>query len=96
MSWDTWRPNSADENDAEKAAKPYRKRLKDAQLVRAHRIHGNGYDSRGDGIFLDDESRRWLAAQDLRRCAVDVPVSASLIGKNGHSASDRIVSVMAW
>jgi hypothetical protein len=28
--------NSADENDAEKAAKPYRKRLRDAQLVRAH------------------------------------------------------------
>ena len=28
--------NSADENDAEKAAQPYRKRLKDAQLVKAH------------------------------------------------------------
>lgn len=27
--------NSANENDAERAAKPYRKRLKDAQLVRA-------------------------------------------------------------
>lgn len=29
--------NSADENDAEKAVKPYRKRLKDAQLVSTHR-----------------------------------------------------------
>jgi hypothetical protein len=28
--------NSADENDAEKAAKPYRRRLKEAQLVGRH------------------------------------------------------------
>ena len=39
---------------------------------------GTATISRGDAIFLDDESRRRLAAQDLRRRAVDVPVSASL------------------
>src|ERR1700693_566766 len=38
-------------------------------------IHGNSYNSRGNGIFLYDESRRRLAAQDLRRRGVDLPVS---------------------
>jgi hypothetical protein len=38
-------------------------------------IHRNSYNSRGNGIFLCDESRRRLAAQDLRRRRLDLPLS---------------------
>src|ERR1700730_222275 len=52
------------------------------------RIHGNGYDSRGSGIFPDDEPRLRLAAQDLRSRTVDVPVSAtSFLAKTLHFSS---------
>ena len=49
-------------------------------------IHRNSYDSRGNGVFIDDESRRRLAAQDLRSCTVEVPLSAtSFWRKSFHS-----------
>ena len=41
------------------------------------RIHGNGYDSRGNGVFLDNEFRPRLTAQNLRSRPVDVPVNAT-------------------
>ena len=45
-------------------------------------IHGNSYNSRGNGIFLCDESRRRLAAQDLRSRTLDVPLTLTFLGEN--------------
>lgn len=52
------------------------------------RIHGEGYDSRGNGVFID-ESRRWIAAQNLRSRPLDVPVNViSFLPKNRDFTSN--------